>query len=239
MQCILLAAGKGQRLNIDTTNKCLAKVNNSALIDYSLILLTPELFSEIIVVVGHNKNYIKDYLGNNYKGIEITYVTQEPQLGIAHAIQIAAHKIREEFMMCLSDEIIINPNIKGMYQYFHSTNADCLCGITKDTEDNIRKAYTLQLDKNYNVRRVIEKPDVIFNEWRGTGLCMMNTTMLPVLKDLKLNTRRNEYEMGDWIQLSIHKGLACRVFEIGEIDFNINEVQDIHRAEAYIKAKGM
>lgn len=237
MQCILLAAGKGKRLNIKVTNKCLSTINNSPLIDYSLRLLTPEIFNEIIVVVGHNKQYVEDYLGSNYLGIKITYVVQEQQLGIAHAIQTAMPKICDNFMMCLSDEIIVDPDIIGMYKFFNSTNADCVCGITKDTEDNIKKAYTLQFNEDGVVNQLIEKPTVLFNEWRGTGLCMMKTTMLSVLKDLKRNQQRNEYEMGDWIQSAIDNGLTCRIFKAGEIDFNINEIQDMQRAEAYIKRK--
>lgn len=239
MQCVLLAAGKGHRLNIKVTNKCFATINNLPLIEYSLRLLTPEIFSEIIVVVGHNKQYIKDYLGSDYLGIKITYVIQEQQLGIAHAIQTAMSKICGNFMMCLSDEIIVAPDIYGMYQFFSNTNTDCVCGVTKDTEDNIKKAYTLQFNEDGIVSRLIEKPTVLFNDWRGIGLCMMKPTMLSVLKDLKKNEQRSEYEMGDWIQSAIDKGLICRIFKAGEIDFNINEVQDIQRAEAYMKRKGV
>ncbi len=239
MQCILLAAGKGHRLNVNITNKCLVTINNSTLIDYSLHLLTPDLFNEIIVVVGHNQNSIKDYLGNNYNGIKITYVTQEQQLGIAHAIHVASPIIHEDFMMCLSDEIIVAPNIKGMYEFLCTSNSDCVCGIAQDTEENIKKAYTLQFNENGVVSQVLEKPTTIFNKWRGTGVCIMKTTMLPILKDLKINKKRNEYEMGDWIQLAISNGLICRIFEVGEIDFNINEVPDIQRAEEYLKMKGV
>lgn len=239
MQCILLAAGKGQRLNISITNKCLITINNSTLIDYSLKLLTPEIFSEIIVIVGHNKQYIMEYLGNNYHGIKITYVIQEQQLGIAHAIQIASPNIHEDFMMCLSDEIIVSPNIDEMYQFFNNTNADCVCGVTKDSEDNIKKSYTLQFGEHGIISQVIEKPSVVFNDWRGTGLCMMKPTMLSELKNLKMNHQRKEYEMGDWIQSAIHNKLICRIFNIGEIDFNINEMQDMQRAEEYLqKQKG-
>lgn len=239
MQCVLLAAGKGRRLNTNVTNKCLVTINNSTLIDYSLRLLKPEIFDEIIVVVGHNKKYIKDYLGNNYHGIKISYVTQEHQLGIAHAVQTASPKIRGDFMMCLSDEIIIDPDISGMYQFFNSTNADCICGVTKDTKENIKKAYTLQFNKDGIVNQIIEKPSDIFNDWRGTGLCMMKTTMLSVLKELKRNEQRNEYEMGDWIQSAIDQELICRIFRAGEINFNINEMQDVQHAEAYMQKKGI
>lgn len=234
MQCVLLAAGKGQRLNVNVTNKCLVKVNGMPLIDYSLQLLTPEIFDELIIIVGYNANYIMDYLGNDYYGIKITYVHQIPQLGIAHAIMVAAPYIKRDFMMCLSDEIMVNPKVDSMLTTFRETPLDCLCGVTVDTPKNIQKAYTLKLDEHGQVICIVEKPHEPFNQWKGTGLCMMKQTMLSVLKDLKRNENRNEYEMGNWIQLAIDSGLICRITEAGDSNFNINELQDIQLAEAYI-----
>lgn len=235
MQCVLLAAGKGHRLNAAVTNKCLAKVNGQPLIDYSFQLLSPQIFDELIVVVGHNAKYIKNYIGNNYRGIKVTYVEQNPQLGIAHAVLVASPYINKDFMMCLSDEIMVNPKIETMVTVFTDMQPDCLCGVTEDAPENIKKAYTLQLDKHGQVTHIVEKPHKIFNKWKGTGLCLMKQTMLPVLKDLKPNEHRNEYEMGNWIQSAIDSGLVCRIAEVADANFNINELQDIQSAETYIK----
>ena len=235
MQCVLLAAGKGHRLNADVTNKCLVKVNDQPLIEYSLRFLSPQIFDELIVVVGHNAEYIKNYIGNDYRGIKVTYVNQSPQLGIAHAILVASPYINKDFMMCLSDEIMINPKIEEMVTAFTNMLPDCLCGVTRDIPENIQKAYTLQLDQYGQVTQIVEKPHEIFNEWKGTGLCLMKQTMLPVLKNLKPNEHRNEYEMGNWIQLAIDSGLVCRIAEAADANFNINELQDIQSAETYIK----
>ena len=52
MQLVLLAAGKGSRLDLNVSNKCFAKVNNKCLLDYNLELFLDINPSEIILVVN-------------------------------------------------------------------------------------------------------------------------------------------------------------------------------------------
>lgn len=235
MQLVLLAAGKGSRLDLDITNKCFAKVNNKCLLDYNLELFLDINPSEIILVVGYNAKYIINYLGNNYHGIPVTYVKQEELLGIAHAIKIAAPYIHDSFIMSLSDELFINPDIKGMYTYFSKNYVDCLCGVVNDTKENIKKAYTMDITSDGSIIQLVEKPVSIFNNWKGTGCCFMKRSMLTILETLQPNSNRKEYEMGDWIQLGVNKGLSCKVYSIASANFNLNTQNDIALAEAYIE----
>mgnify|MGYP004626539717 FL=1 len=235
MQLVLLAAGKGSRLGINVTNKCFVKVCEKYLLDYNLEQFLKINLDEIIIVVGHNAKYIIDYLGNSYHGIPITYVFQKQLLGIAHAIKIASPYIHDTFIMCLSDELFINQNIEGMCSYFLETQPDCLCGVVKDTVENIQKAYTLDVTPNNNILRLIEKPTSVYNHWKGTGCCFMKKTMLPLLETLQPNSTRNEYEMGDWIQLAIDKKFTCKIYPVALANFNLNTQKDLALAEAYLK----
>ena len=234
MQYILLAAGKGQRLGMNVTNKCFVTVCGKTLLDYNLELIPLELISEIIIVVGYNSNYIEQYVGENYKGIPVIYVHQEPLLGIAHAIKTAIPYIKEDFIFCLSDELHINPHVTAMRNFFLSSGADCVCGVVRDTIENIQKAYTIELDEKNNVSDLIENPTKCFNNIKGTGICIMKQSMLPILNALKPNIIRGEFEMGNWIQLGIDYGLVCKVFNVSDINFNINETTDLLAAEKYL-----
>ena len=235
MQLVLLAAGIGSRLGLDITNKCFVKIDNKYLLDYNLEQFLDINVREIILVVGHNAQYIIDYIGNSYHGIPVIYVKQEELLGIAHAVKIATPYIHDSFIMCLSDELFINNNIKQMNTYFSKNNVDCLCGIVNDTTENIQKAYTLNITTDGDILQLIEKPISVFNNWKGTGCCFMKQTMVTMLETLKPNSKRNEYEMGDWIQLAIDNGLSCKVYPIASANFNLNTQKDIALAEAYLK----
>lgn len=239
MQQVILAAGKGSRLKSTTTNKCLVELCGKKLIEYSLDLGVEIGVSKIIVIVGYNKEYIINYLGESYKGIPVEYVIQEPQNGIAHGIMFASQQITEDFFMCLSDEIVIKPNIKEFKQFFDNNKADCVCGVVKDCIENIKKTYTLKLIQNNRITQILEKPSIVFNDLKGTGYCMMSLHMLECLKQLTINPIRNEYEMGDWIKLAINHNCKCYSFEFAKAAYNINEQSDLKTAKECILLGGL
>ena len=76
MQAIILAAGMGRRLGELTgdNTKCMLKVNGVRLIDRALECLKEVGVSKLILVVGYKAQNVMDYVGNNYKGMEIIYV---------------------------------------------------------------------------------------------------------------------------------------------------------------------
>lgn len=237
MQLVLLAAGRGSRLNLNVTNKCFAKVCDKYLLDYNLEQFLDCNLNEIIIIVGHNARFIIDYLGNSYHNIPITYVKQEELLGIAHAIKIATPYIYDTFIMCLSDELFIDHNIKNMCAYFANNSVDCLCGVVHDTIKNIQKSYTIDVAGDGTILHLIEKPSSPYNNWKGTGCCIMNQSMLTILKKLQPNPVRKEYEMGDWIQLAIDNRYKCKMYPIALVNFNLNTQKDIELAELNIKKR--
>lgn len=237
MKQLILAAGKGTRLKKEITNKCLTVIEGKTLLDYNLELTASLNITGIIVVVGHNAQCIIDYLGESYQGIPIDYVYQHQQLGIAHAVNLSRALLKESFLMCLSDELLVNSKLLDMKHFFIDSNADCVCGIVEDTVENIRKAYTVKLDNNYRICDLIEKPFHTFNQFKGTGYCMMRPSMLPILDQLSPNPIRREYEMGNWIQNAILQGLHCYGVIAGSRDFNINTPEDIIEAEHYLRGE--
>jgi len=238
MQLVLLAAGRGSRLGISVTNKCFLKIHNKYLLDYNLEMFLTLGISEIIIIVGYNANHIKKYIGNTYHNIPVMYVMQEQLLGIAHAMKIASDFIHDNFIMCLSDELFINPKMDEMNQIFKNNSFDCLCGAVVDTEENIQKAYTMRLSTDGTILQLKEKPEIAFNQWKGTGCCFMQKTMLSLLKELQPNAKRKEYEMADWIQRAIDQGLICKMYPIADINFNINTPRDLIMAENYYNKQG-
>lgn len=128
------------------------KICGKCLLDYNLEMFSCFDVSEIILIVGHNAENIQKYVGTNYNGISVTYVIQHELLGIAHALKVAIPYIHEDFMMCLSDELFINPNMEDMRDFFNrQSRLPLRCG--KDSAENIKK-HTLwifqKLVKYYN-----------------------------------------------------------------------------------------
>ena len=87
---IILAAGKGTRMNSDLP-KVLHQINNKTMIEH-VIEKTKKLNPEqLIVVVGYKHNKVREHL-SSYK---LEYVLQEEQKGTAHAIEQCIPQIKE------------------------------------------------------------------------------------------------------------------------------------------------
>ena len=237
MKGLILAAGKGSRLSeLKLKHKSFAVVQKKHVINFSLDLLSKinndnrSLVSEVVIVVGHNKDVIIETLGDNYNGIPITYVEQTELKGIAHAVLTARNALNDDFVMCLADEILINPDMVGMIDYFKQTGAICVCGAIYDSTDQSGKPIAYSVDDSNNIVEVEEKPANGYpNEIRGIGEVVFRKDSLNYLDQLTPNPIRGELEMGEWIQLLSTKGEA-KVFQLADAYVNINYASDIETA---------
>lgn len=233
MKGIILAAGKGERIKeLKINHKSLAVVQNKRVIDYSLNLLignNPDspLVDEIIVVVGYNADAIINYLKEYYKGFPIKYVFQQELLGAAHAIYVAKDLLNDDFIMCMGDEIMINPRLNKMINEFYYTDAMCVCGTILDGKDYSMKPIAYEVDNSRNILKVIEKPKLYPNDVRGVGECIFQKKALDYLERLQPNPIRKEYEIGNWIQMIIDSGEKVRFFELADAYINVNYAMDI------------
>ncbi|HUS98756.1 MAG TPA: nucleotidyltransferase family protein, partial [Candidatus Thermoplasmatota archaeon] len=86
-KAVILAAGEGKRLRpfTETMPKVMLPVANKPLLEYVFDAARKSGMNEIIVVVGYKKEVIMEHF-KDYKNVKITYVTQDRQLGTAHAL---------------------------------------------------------------------------------------------------------------------------------------------------------
>lgn len=237
MKGLVLAAGEGTRLSeLNLEHKSFATVNKKHIIDYSLDLLSQKnnggerICSEIIIVVGYHADSIKRYVGSSYKGVPVKYVIQSERKGIAHAVAMAKQAIDDDFIMCLADEILFEPKLAEMVKSFYDNNVECMCGVIYDGTDFSMKPIAYEVDNN-RVVAVTEKPTEYHNDIRGVGECIFSKSSLNYLDELKPNSLRGEYEMGDWIRLILEATHNVSVFEIAKGYKNINYAKDIKSAE--------
>jgi len=90
---VIMAAGKGIRMNNPDMAKVMYTVNGKPMVEY-IVDLADNLQSTItIVVVGWQRDSVIDHLNRTHKGI--TFVEQTPQLGTGHAVMKAEPALRE------------------------------------------------------------------------------------------------------------------------------------------------
>lgn len=237
MKALILAGGRGKRLGgtCDEKNKCMISINGKPLIEYSLDCVIQTNLSEIIIVVGYKAEEIINTYGNRYKGKTIKYVIQSEQKGLVHAIECAREAIgKEDFMLLLGDELLINPEHQEMIDIFEKENLFGICGVVMVDDINlIKKTYAVIQSEENRIFRLVEKPSKPMNNIMGTGNCIFRNEILPYIDQTPINQKRVEKELPDLIQCAIDEGNIVKSFVICDSYLNINSKDELKEAKSY------
>lgn len=112
MQAIILAAGMGKRLGELTKNntKCMIKVNGVSLIDRALTQLSKLPLSRVILVIGYQGNKLKDYIGDEYKGLRIEYIENPiyDKTNNIYSLSLAKKELQEDDTLLIESDLIFD-----------------------------------------------------------------------------------------------------------------------------------
>ena len=199
----ILAAGKGSRME-SKLPKVLHKLNGRSLIDYVLNTASELNPDSITLVVGFQKDLVKNHIKNN----NINYVSQDEQLGTGHAaLQIERQLQNQEgHLLILYGDV---PNIKSntlspiINQHIKEDRKATV--ITATIEDP--KGYgRIVRDKNGDLLRIVEEKDCTeeerkIKEWNPGIYIFKIPQLFNELKRIGSNNASNEYYLTDVIEL--------------------------------------
>lgn len=237
MKALILAGGRGQRIGdiSNDKNKCMIEINGKPLIEYSLECAVRTIITEIVILVGHKAEEIINRYGNSYNGKPIKYVIQSEQKGLVHALECAKEAIgKEDFMLMLGDELMINPQHQEMIDTFRKKDFFGICGIVVvENTDLIKKTYSVIQSEDKRIYRLIEKPSKPMNNIMGTGNCIFKNEIFSYVSQTPINQKRQEKELPDLIQCTIDEGNIVKSFKICDHYVNVNIPEEIKKAESY------
>ncbi len=199
-QAIVLAAGEGQRLRPFTVTrpKSMLAIADKPVLHFVIEALATVGIRDIIIVVGYRKEQVFDYMksGENL-GVTISYVTQERQLGTAHALARAREKAGDEFLVLPGDNLIDAGTLSG----FIDTAAPAV--LVKRVEDPSR--YGVVATGGGLVTGIEEKPQV-------AGSNLVNTGIYAFTKDV-FNYTNSVLDIPDMLNGMIEAGRELRSVE--------------------------
>jgi len=115
---LLLAAGTGSRLAplTDRRAKCRVLVNKISILERLIDTLRSHNFKRLVIVVGHQENSIRDFLGTQAGGMKITYITSPvyKTTNNIYSLWLARKEIDEPFLLIESDLVFDPEMLKGM-----------------------------------------------------------------------------------------------------------------------------
>ena len=230
LRIIILAAGKGTRMNSDLP-KVLHRLNGKALLDFVLDeseLLNPK---ETILVVGFKKEQV---ISHTRHRANLKYATQMEQLGTGHAVLQTGEllKNKEGHILILYGDV---PNIKESTLRpiidDHLINNRDLTLITAEIDDPTGYGRIIR-DKNDNLLKIVEEKDCTdderkIKEWNPGIYIFKIPEVFRILNDIKTNNASKEYYLTDAIGLAQQSHMEIKAIKIA----NSNEVIGVNTVD--------
>ncbi len=215
---IILAGGHGTRLKPITNiiSKQLLPVYNKPMIYYPLSVLMLAGIRDILIITSpDNVNHFKTlFKSGKHLGINLTYKTQKHPKGIADAFLIADKFIKNSNVcLILGDNVLYGQGLKNFLNTAmkRSIGATIFGYPVKDP----KRFGIAEIDKNNNLKNLIEKPKRPKSNLAVTGLYFYDKNVLNLARKLK-QSPRGELEITDLNKLYLKKSqLNIEIFGRG------------------------
>jgi glucose-1-phosphate thymidylyltransferase len=186
MKAVVLAAGKGERLWPLTENrpKPMIPAGNKPILEHILDALEQAGIGEVVLVVGSNRERVQDYFGDGHdRGIELSYVVQEQQLGTGHALLQAEPLVGDSFLTLNGDRIIEAAVIESVWEYHESTGEPVL-GVTR--VDDPSRYGVVDLD-GHTVTSIQEQPhpDLVTSNFINAGVYAFTPEIFSAIRQIE------------------------------------------------------
>ena len=240
-QGVILAAGHGERMGPfgKLMPKPIVPICNKPLLAYQLDYMRQVGIDEVVIVIGHLGHCITQALGDGAAyGVRITYVEQEKRLGIAHAVGQLEPYLDRPFLLFLGDIFFELSSIRVMFDEMEERGASAVLAVREESDpDAVKRNFSVILNDEGLVRRVIEKPRHLINMLKGCGLYLFDLPIFDAIRHTPRTAMRDEYELTDSIQILIDYDYPVRVASVVDWDINVTYIGDLIRCSMHVLKK--
>lgn len=244
LEIIILAAGKGTRMNSDEP-KVLTEVNGKPMIHYLLTTLK-NINTKPVIVLGYKADCVKAKIGHNFK-----FAIQTEQLGTGHAVHTAIPHINADtkhVMVLYGDQPLITAEtIKKIYNSHISQNKSPLTLGTVSVTDfaDWRKPFydfgRIIRNKDGKIVKNTEKKDATDAELQITEVnpsffCYNLDWLKENIKNIGKKNNQGEYYLTDLVGMAQEQGFELNSINIPEQEaLGINNVEQLELVSKFIK----
>lgn len=241
MKALILAAGFGKRLRpiTNTMPKSMVEVNGTPLLVNALNNLVDCGISDIGIVVGHMADYIRDRIGDEYRGAKISYYENERYLETNNVVSLyKAIEFCDDDMLMLECDIFYH---KEMIQKLMEGKGDCSILVSPFNPETM-DGTVIEVDGDC-------AKSLILGKWQEDGFDYSNTRKtvnmyrftqsftqkyMPLIKWYVENMGENSYYEKVLGSLLYLREVDARVVEVPEDMWcEIDDAEDLARARAH------
>ncbi|MCU0353664.1 MAG: sugar phosphate nucleotidyltransferase [Cytophagales bacterium] len=214
MKAIIPVAGVGSALrpHTHTQPKALVPVAGKAILSYIMDDLIAAGIRDFILVIGYLGDKIEKYISEQYPGLSVTYVIQEPREGLGQAIWLTREYIKaEKEVLVVLGDTIVTLDLQTLLASPYS-----MLGVKKvDTPGSFGIA---ELDSQGMIKRLVEKPRIPKSNLALVGIYKITNiaALLAALQHIIENQvkTQNEYHLTDALMKMVEDGAKMTTIEV-------------------------
>ncbi|MDQ3008885.1 MAG: NTP transferase domain-containing protein [bacterium] len=244
---IILAAGRGSRMNSTTKNKTSMAVAGKPLVQYGVDLYAKSL-DKTVVVVGAFADSVKEALKDN----EVVYAHQTEQKGTGHAVRVAIDTIKQ--LGIKPDQVVVGYGDHMMYYpqsmitallAHHTVQQAAITLVTTNHEDPITLAWGRIIRNAVGlVAEIVEQKEATPDELKVTELnagfyCFEYDFLAKEITKLQPAAVAQEYYLTDLIGVANQQGrkVVPMVVEFSMVGSGINTLEQLQATDVDLLSK--
>jgi len=212
IKAIIPVAGVGSRLrpHTHTTPKALIHVAGRPILAHILDDLERLGVTDVVLVVGHMSEHIREYVDTHYAHLGRSYVDQPERLGLGHAVRLTRELVIGHPVFIVLGDTIFRADFSTVVN-----GAESAIGVRE--VDDPRRFGIVETKDGY-ASRLVEKPDQPTSNLAIVGVYYLTDSVLLfealdtlVAKDMRT---KGEYQLTDALQIMIEQGHRIRPFKV-------------------------
>lgn len=208
MQAVILAAGKGSRLNPITLNrsKAMVPILGKPIVERVMEELVQNGIQDFILVVSREDSEVGRYFRERSAlKVNLQFVVQPERLGMANALSLAAPYIHDTFIMSACDNLTPTGHVAELLKTHQTEAANATLSLMKIDLALAGRTGIVEWQDGH-IRRIVEKPapGEAPSNIASLPLYVFSTKLLDYLPEVKPSPR-GEYELQDAIQMLIDR----------------------------------
>ncbi|MBI1863334.1 NTP transferase domain-containing protein [Candidatus Microgenomates bacterium] len=244
---IILAAGRGTRLNSQTINKVALPFNGKPIIEYAVEAMEP-VASHVVVVVGAFADSVKEALKNHPA---VIYAEQTEQLGTGHAAKVGLEPLKPftptTVLVGYGDHMMFyTPETIQKLIDLHTNKKATISMITVRHEEPNKLAWgRIVRDEHDTIVKSVEQKDAnddeLMIEELNAGFYAFDYQYLSETIDLVPRSEvSGEYYLNALISMAAADGrtLAGLVVPFEEVGIGINRAEELEASQKLHESRG-
>jgi bifunctional UDP-N-acetylglucosamine pyrophosphorylase/glucosamine-1-phosphate N-acetyltransferase len=200
-----------------------------------------------VIVVGHKEELVKEALD----GRDVHYITQSPQLGTGHAVQVAwpeiemgAEKGGDTVLILAGDMPLVRTMTLRKLIERHITDRSGVTFLSGELDDPAGYGRVIR-DRRGDFQKIVEEKDATAAERKvaevNSGVyCFRRDILKDALASLGADNEQKEYYLTDTLALVKARGLRVGVVQASDPRelFGVNTPEQLSMVEQTLRAWG-